>query len=338
MAGTLCGLHSAHLPRRTARSCHRCQLSRQRNSHKMSCHRLVHRHRRMWRTSRLIQQMPRHTECTLFAMRSPQCRQGIEHRCPRFLRSPPHSPDTSAGLPKARIPQHTDCISRSRQPTQAHTAGMPSCRHWAQCHRRKQHRCHWIRRSRQSSSSRTPQTYQARCLAHTPRRRHPCQQILMHMAGTLCGLHSAPVLRCTGRTVHRCPRSQSGIQRKLCSPRWAQIHRHIRRRCRPSRLTPHRRVHTTHGLQWAPCLEYSARTLLQMSGHGGAPDSHPRSQHRQCGWRSAPVHSDMRRTADRRHSQLRLQSARTSHRHPHRRLLAETVHHAGREDVIQADS
>ena len=76
-----------------------------------------------------------------------------------------------------------------------------------------------------------------------------------------------------------------------------------------------------------------------MSGRGGAPDSHPRTVNTgsAVGVRLLRIRTCHALQAVGTHS-ARLQSARTSHRHPHRRPSAETAHQAGREDAIQAGS
>ena len=112
----------------------------------------------------------------------------------------------------------------------------------------------------------------------------------------------------------------------------------ILRMCRLNQLTQCHRAHTTPGWQSAPCLQRRARTFLQIPDRDGAPDSHPHSPHSLCGCCSAPAHSDMRRTADRRHSHVRPQSAHTSHNHPHRHPSAATAHQTDREDASQVGS
>ena len=181
--GALPASHAAHVPPTPA-----CQRDR--------AHRpLVRSHRlpalRPGRR-RMCHRYPQTRQCrsgSSSAADQAQCQVHRRRTIRRHPRSPPHSPGTSADLPKARIPQHTDCILPlspahpgahgwhavmsslgSVPPSQAAQVPLDPAKPVRAEHAYRATRC------------------QARCLAHTPRRRHPCQQIL-----TAHGRHSVRV-------------------------------------------------------------------------------------------------------------------------------------------------
>ena len=219
-----------------------------------------------------------------------------------------------------------------------HTAGRQSCRCWAQCRRHTRRMCRSILQVRQSSPHKTRQRCRAPCLDRTNRTPHPCQHTLTGTPGMQCCLPWAPGLPRTERTVHQYRRRQPSTQHTPSSARWAHSRRRTPHRNRPSRLTQHCTTHTMHGLLWAPCPPHTARTIRQMSGRGSEQCSQPSSPRRLYGWHSVPGHSGMLCTTVQWHSQLRHQSAHTSHsRPPHQGSVApdRPPDHA---DAIQARS
>ena len=255
------GPHSAHLTRAAQHAAATgAGLSRQRTAHTrrpaiVRCH----RHRRMPCTSRLIQQTPRHTECTLFAIAIAPVPAGQRAQSAPAP-SVAHRTVLARLLVRRRLgsQQHTGCtlplspahpgahgwhavMSSFGSVPPSHAAQVPSDPAKPSAAAQAGHR--------RAVSGSVPGAH----ASHTPpvpanpdaHGRHCC-----------AGPHSAPVQRCTGRTVHRCPRSQSAhTTQAVLSAFGSRAIRHTPRRCRPSRLTPHRTAHTTRGSQWAPCLE-----------------------------------------------------------------------------------
>ena len=198
--------------------------------------------------------------------------------------------------------------------------------------------CRSILQVRQSSPHKTRQRCRAPCLDRTNRTPHPCQHTLTGTPGMQCCLPWAPGLPRTERTVHQYRRRQPSTQHTPSSARWAHSRRRTPHRNRPSRLTQHCTTHTMHGLLWAPCPPHTARTIRQMSGRGSEQCSQPSSPRRLYGWHSVPGHSGMLCTTVQWLSQLRHQSAHTSHsRPPHQGSVApdRPPDHA---DAIQARS